>query len=157
MSADVTDVVNGAGGLIVDRVRLGWQVVTHVDPAHDPHPLHILGAEVADLTDPAGDRDLRTALVVSAALYVADRAIRAEVDRALAAKDVEVLLWGQGLPAELDRDGKTASYRFSRAAAAFKEHAMRAAGLPTGTATDVEVFRTRCGPGLIARDFDIAG
>jgi hypothetical protein len=157
LSPNAVDAVRCAGGLICDRVRLGWRVTVLVPADEDTRSLRILGADVADIdAPPDGLRDRRSALVASGALYANDREARSEIDSALATKTIEVLVWGAAMPAELDRGAKVVSYRLSGAARAFKTHALIAAGLP---ANDVatETFRTKCAPELIARELDVAG
>jgi hypothetical protein len=157
LSPNAVDAVRSAGGLICDRVRLGWRVTVLVPASEDTLSLRILGAEVADIdAPPDGLRDRRSALVASGALYANDRVARSEVDSALATRTTEVLVWGAAMPAELDRGAKAVSYRLSSAARAFKTQALIAAGLPAdGIVT--ETFRTKCALELIARELDVAG
>ena len=157
LSTDVVDVVRSAGGLICDRVRLGWRVTVLIPAGEDTRSLRILGADVTDIdAPPDGLRDRRSALVASAALYSNDRAARSEVESALATKTTEVLVWGAALPTELDHGSKAVSYRLSSAAQAFKAQALIALGLPLEDSS-TEIFRTKCARDLIARELDVAG
>lgn len=156
VGSDAADIVPHAGGLICDRVRQGWRVVILVPTDTDSratHPLRILGADICPLdAPPDGLRDARTALMTSASLYATDRAIRSDVDAALAAKSVEVLVWGSPAGPRTT----TVAHRLSAAASAFKAHALAAAGLdqPVGA---TESFHTRCATHVIARELDVAG
>jgi hypothetical protein len=156
MSKNVADAVHGVGGLIFDRARQGWQVTVLVPAGADARPLGILGAGLAGLAaTPGGQR--RTALVASSALYIDDRRARSEVESALATRATEVLVWGRALPGALDRGSRSVTYRLSGAARAFKAQALLAAGLPIEHMEPVETFRTTCAPGVLAREFDVAG
>ena len=157
MSADAADVVGCAGGLIFDRVRLGWLVTVLIPAGSDSRPLQILGAEVADIDAQAVPDEHRSALLASCALLVEDGNARSEVEAALATKTTEVLMWGRALPAGLDRDGKSVTYRLSSAARAFKTQALIAAGLPIERMEPIEAYRTTCTLDLIARELDVAG
>jgi hypothetical protein len=158
MSTGVADAVESAGGLIFDRVKLGWRVTVLLPAGEDTRPLRILGADVADAAAPPVElRDHRTALAASAAMYAHDASTRSEVDAALSNKTTEVILWGTSLPDDLDRAGKQSSYHLSRAALVFKGHALTAAGLDPSSIEPTESFRATCAPGLIARDLNVAG
>ena len=158
MSTSVGDAVQSAGGLIFDRVKLGWRITVLLPAGEDTRPLRILGADIADIAaPPAEHRDHRTALAASASMYAHDASTRAEVDTALATKTTEVILWGAPLPGNLGRGSKAISYRLSRAALVFKGHALAAAGLDAASIEPTESFRATCAPGLIARDLNVAG
>ena len=157
MSTDAVDVVRSAGGLVFDRVRLGWRVIVSIPAGTDTRALRILGAEVADLQEPIdGHREHRSALVASATLYADDAAVRSEVESALATKTTEVLIWGPTLPSALDRGSRSVSYRLSSAARVFKAQALIATGGPDEV-EPTELFRTKCAPDVIARELDVAG
>lgn len=151
LAADAHDVVESAGGLICDRVRQGWRVTIRVPAGADMRPLRVLGA---DIEDGAPERDLRTALLTSAALYTTDRSIRSEVDAALATKTTEVLLWGTAADLGAVR---SVTHRLSGAALAFKFQALLAAALPAAAVEPTEAFRTACALDVIARELDVAG
>jgi hypothetical protein len=157
MSTDVVDVVRFAGGLIFDRVKLGWRVTVLLPAGEDARPLRILGADVADgAAPPTGLRDQRTALAASAELYAHDASTRSEVNAALATKTTEVLVWGAASP-DLDPGSRLIRYQPSRAARVFKSHALTATGLGPQSIEPTESFRTTCALGLIARDLNVAG
>jgi hypothetical protein len=137
LAADPRDVVASAGGLIYDRVRQGWRVTIRLPPDADARPLRILGADIAD-DAPDVDRELRTALLTTAALYTGDRVIRAEVDGAVATRTTEVLVAGA-----VDEVAQSVSHHLSAAAIAFKGHALLAAGL-TAEVAPIEVFGVKC-------------
>ena len=154
VASDCRDVVVHAGGLICDRVRQGWRVVILTAADVETHPLRILGADIAPHdAPPDGLKEARTALMTSAALYATDRGVRSDVDSALAAKSVEVLLWGSA-PAAGTR---AVAHRLTAAATAFKTHALAAAEASGQPVEAVESFHTRCAPEVIARELDVAG
>jgi hypothetical protein len=158
MSKNVADAVQGTGGLIFDRARLGWHVMVLVPTGADARPLAILGAEVADMAEVTSrPRQHPTALVASSALYVDDRLVRSDVESALSTRTTEVLVWGRPLPSGLERDSRSVTYRLSAAARVFKAHAMIAAGLATDGMEPVETFRTTCALNVLARELDVAG
>lgn len=158
MSTSVVDAVRSTGGLIFDRVKLGWRVTVLLPAEDDVRALRILGADVADVAAPPADlRDHRTALAASAALYAHDASTRREIKSALATKTTEVIVWGTALPADLDRGSKLISYRLSRAALVFKGHALTAAGLDPGAIEPTETFHTTCATNVIAPDLTVAG
>lgn len=160
MSPDPHAAVLGAGGLIYDRVRLGWRVTVLVPNGTATRSLHILGAEVADLTAPPAElRETRTALLVAADLYADDRRVRSDVDSALATKTTEVLQWGRpfATAADGDRRDRLVAHRLSSAALAFKRQALLAAGLPNTLLDPTEQFSTRCALDVLARELDVAG
>ena len=134
VSTSVSDAVHFAGGLIFDRVRLGWRVTVLLPTDEDSRPLRILGADVAH-----------------------DASTRSEVDAALATKTTEAIVWGTALPTTLERGSKVVSYRLSRAALVFKGYALTAAGLDPLSAAPTETFRTTCASGVIASDLYVAG
>jgi len=159
MSAGVGDAVQFAGGLIYDRVKVGWRVTVLLPAAEDTRALRILGADIADIADPPTQlRACRTALAASAAMFAHDVSTCAEVKSALATKTTEVILWGPAFPADLDERGsRQITYRLSRAALVFKSHALTAAGLDPVSIAPTETFGTTCARNVIAPDLDVAG
>lgn len=158
MSAGVGDAVQFAGGLIYDRVKVGWRVTVLLPAAEDTRALRILGADIADIADPPTQlRERRTALAASAAMFAHDVSTCSEVKTALATKTTEVILWGPAFPADLERGSRQITYRLSRAALVFKSHALTAAGLDPVSIAPTETFGTTCAPNVIAPDLDVAG
>lgn len=155
MAPTVADAVRSAGGLVFDRVRLGWRVVVEVPGDDDPRALRVLGVEVGDHTADHPDHpDRPTALAVADTMYADDPATRAEVDAALATKSTEVIVWGSA--EYLDGDRSVVSYRLSRAAEVFKAHALVAAGVFEPVEC-TETFWTSCAAHVIASDLTVAG
>jgi hypothetical protein len=158
MSSSVGDAVQFAGGLIFDRVKVGWRVTVLLPATDDIRALRILGADVADIADPPTQlRERRTAVAASAAMFTHDASTCSEVKAALATKTTEVILWGPEFPADLERGGRQITYRLSRAALVFKGHALAAAGLDPGSIALTETFGTTCARSVIAPDLDVAG
>jgi hypothetical protein len=145
VAPSVTEVVRFAGGWVFDRVMAGWDVTVLVaDTREDPLPLHILGADTADL-EVALTRGLTEphphSLAVAADLYGTDARIREGVWRALDSGRTEVTLWGEHWPAELERVDSV-EHRLSCAARAFKARALAAASLPVDRIAFTETFRS---------------
>jgi hypothetical protein len=158
MSASVGDAVQFAGGLIYDRVKVGWRVTVLLPAAEETRALRILGADVADIADPPTQlRERRTAVAASATMFTHDVSTCSEVKAALATKTTEVILWGPEFPADLERGGRQITYRLSMAALVFKGHALAAAGLDPGSIAPTETFGTTCARSVIAPDLDVAG
>lgn len=152
MAPSVADAVRSAGGLVFDRVRLGWRVTVVVPGEEDTRALRVLGVEVGDhAADPL---DGPTALAAAAAMYAGDPTTRSEVDAALATKSTEVIVWGSA--EHLDGDRSVVSYHLSRAAQVFKAQALIAAGLPESI-EPTETFWTSCASNVIASDLTVAG
>jgi hypothetical protein len=152
MAPTVADVVRSAGGLVFDRVRLGWRVVVVVPGDEDTRALRVLGAEVGGQSaDPA---DPPTALAAAGTLYTGDPLTRSEVDAALATKSIEAIVWGSA--EDLAGDRSAVSYQLSRAAQVFKAHALAAAGV-VEPVQPTETFWTSCAAHVIASDLTVAG
>ncbi|TDC97971.1 hypothetical protein E1285_01920 [Actinomadura sp. 7K507] len=141
----MAEVVRYAGGWLFDRGMAGWDVVVLTPDRGDPRPLRILGAHAADLecalASPVRGRRPQ-ALSVCAGLYAADERVRRMVIEALDGGRVEVTLWGDPWPAELDPVAAPVPHRLSVAARAFKARAMGAAACPLGGGCEpTEMFR----------------
>jgi hypothetical protein len=145
VAPSVVEVVRCAGGWVFDRVMAGWDVTVLVaDPRQDPLPLHILGADTADL-ETALTRGLTEphphSLAVAADLYGRDERVRAGVWRALDSGQTEVTMWGENWPAELE-NVDSVEHRLSCAARAFKARALAAASAPVDCIPFTETFRS---------------
>jgi hypothetical protein len=156
MAPSVADAVQSAGGLIFDRIRLGWRVTVEIPDADDVRALRVLGVEVDSRVGetPADPLDGPTALATAAALYATDAGTRSEVDAALAIESTEVIAWGGA--EDLPGDSSVVSYHLSRAAQVFKAQALVAAGL-TDAVEPTETFWTSCAAHVIASDLTVAG
>ncbi|MGK8524817.1 hypothetical protein ACRS6B_26225 [Nocardia asteroides] len=76
------------------------------------------------------------------ATYRSDTRVRSGVLDCLERGLTEVPVWGDGLPAELDRRVGSVQHRVGSAGRAFKSCALRAAGLTTEVVGDTGVPRT---------------
>lgn len=152
MAPTVADAVRSAGGLVFDRVRLGWRVVVSVPGDEDARALRVLGVEIGDHAADLPDRP--TAVAAADTMYTRDPATRSVVDAALATKSTEVIVWGSA--EYLGGDRSVVSYQLSRAAQVFKAHALVAAGL-TAPVEPTETFWTSCASHVIASDLTVAG
>jgi hypothetical protein len=141
----VLDAVKFAGGWIYDRVMAGWDVTVLVGEHDDVRPLRILGADVLELEsvlEEWEDRPHPQTVAVAAKLFDSDPRVLAHVRNALDQGATEVTLWGEHLPAELDRSVDSAQHHLSAAARAFKARALAS----VDAADSVEHTETfRCG------------
>jgi hypothetical protein len=143
----VSDAVRYAGGWIYDRVMAGWDVTVLVGGDDDLRPLQILGAETLSLGSVLADWEGRPhpqTVAVAADLFDRDPRVLTHVRNALDAGTTEVTVWGEELPAELDRSVDSAQHHLSAAARAFKARALAAADDP-GAAAVGGTERFRCG------------
>jgi hypothetical protein len=143
----VLDAVRFAGGWVYDRVMAGWDVTILIRDDEDVRPLEILGAEVRDLESVLAswqDRPHPQTIAVAADLFERDDRLRRGVLSALEQGATEVTLWGEQLPAELDRSVDSVQHQLSAAARAFKAQALAAAsGSEVTGVGGTETFR--CG------------
>jgi hypothetical protein len=126
----VLDAVKFAGGWVYDRVMAGWDVTVLIGDDEDARPLEILGAEVRDLEsvlESWQDRPHPQTIAVAADLFDRDSRVRKGVLSALEQGATEVTLWGEGLPAELDKSVDSVQHQLTAAARAFKAQALAAA------------------------------
>lgn len=151
IAADVADVISSAGGWLFDRAMSGWDVTLFVaDPANMRSP-QILGVKTHPLElsgDPVPGPPHTHALAVSAGMLNAEPCVRDMVTAALDRGIAEIALWGDTWPPEFHHRARQVRHRLSGAARVFKEHALRAAGLPGGRISGTEVFRGGVPSGL---------
>ena len=141
----VLDAVAFAGGWIYDRVMAGWDVTVLIGNDDDARPLEILGAQVRDLEsvlEAWEDRPHPQTVAVAADLFDSDPRVHQHVLNALDQGATEVTLWGERLPAELDKSVDSVEHHLSAAARAFKSQALAAANAEAAVA-HAETFR--CG------------
>ncbi|UGT61295.1 hypothetical protein [Nocardia asteroides] len=139
------DVVRHAGGWLCDRTMAGWEVTVVLTDTTDARPLEILGATVLDLETSLESTVHDTwphAVAVAPELFDADPRVRRGVLDCLDNGLIEVAVWGEELPAELDARLGTVHHRLSVAARAFKGCALAAAGLRGADIEYSEVFRS---------------
>jgi hypothetical protein len=145
VAPSIVEVVRCAGGWLFDRVMAGWDVTVFVADAPDVRPLQILGAATADLEAAlasAGQGPRPQAVAVAAGVFGRDARVRDGVLKALDCGQIEVMLWGDPWPAELDPTINSVQHRLSVAARAFKAEALSAAAVPSTWIGDTEIFRT---------------
>jgi hypothetical protein len=141
----VLDAVAFAGGWIYDRVMAGWDVTVLIGNDDDARPLEILGAQVRDLEsvlEAWEDRPHPQTVAVAADVFDSDPRVHQHVLNALEQGATEVTLWGERLPAELDKSVDSVEHHLSAAARAFKSQALAAANAEAAVA-HAETFR--CG------------
>lgn len=148
VAPNVADVVNAAGGWLVDRVMSGWDVTVLISAEHtedELRPLQILGVEIGDLDSAMTlweERPHPQTVAVAADLFAGDERVREGVLGALEQGLTEVTLWGESWPSELDVTVDMVQHELSAAARAFKLQALNALG-QGGAVAGAEVFR--CG------------
>lgn len=143
LATSVTDVVNCAGGWLFDRAMAGWDVTVLARDHHDIRPLQILGVQVMDLEAAmVGPPRSPAALGVATELYLTNELVRSGVRKVIRNPHLDVTLWGEVWPLELDRGLSSARHELSSAARIFKAHALLAAEAPTRAVGPVETFRT---------------
>ena len=141
----VVEAVRAAGGWMFDRVMAGWDVRGLVTDGHDDRALQILGADGADLESVlqlGADGEHPHAVAVAADLYGTDSRIRDGIRLALESGQTEVTLWGESLPAELERGTvESVEHRLSVAARAFKAQALACLETADASVSSIEMFR----------------
>ena len=148
VAADVADVVRFAGGWLFDRAMAGWDVtvlLTDLADRPDDRPLQILGVGVLDLEDALAEVDTRPrpqALAAAADLFGCDSRVRKGVLRALDHGVIEVTLWGESWPAELENSVGLVQHQLSMAAQMFKGQALAAATVSESPIGNTETFRS---------------
>jgi hypothetical protein len=145
VAASVLDVVRFAGGWLFDRSMAGWDVTVMITDQPDDRPLQILGAQTVDLEHALASVDTRPrpqALAVAADLFGCDSRVRQGVLQALDHGVMEVTLWGETWPAELEESVGLVQHRLSMAAQTFKARALAAAGVTDTSIGCAEKFRS---------------
>ncbi|MFV8164935.1 hypothetical protein ACNQVK_23095 [Mycobacterium sp. 134] len=128
---DVGEAVCAAGGWMIDRVRAGWRIEAVIPPDCDAKPLAILGVSAthADTeSDPSWFTSRPAALAVGIGVLSPANPIRTQVHALMRDPGIEITIWGDG-GFTSGRNFEAVQYQLSRAAQAFKAHAMRAASL----------------------------
>lgn len=141
IGVDVADAVHNVAGLVSDRALLGWKVTAGVLLPADIRPLRILGAVHADIAVMTEEREFSGVIAVAAQLITARADIRQLVRSAACNGACEVLTWGAAVGQDLDLSVRTETYALSRAARAFKSHALRAVGDGPKSVARYETFR----------------
>ncbi|WP_280268844.1 hypothetical protein [Nocardia wallacei] len=144
VAPSAVDAIRHVGGWLFDRTYAGWEVTVLVADCANVRPLGILGATVLDL-----ERSLATpvhgtwpnAVAVASQTYLSDDRVRDGVHACLDRGLAEVALWGDGLPADLQRRVEPVRHRMSVAARAFKACALSAAGYPAELVGVTEALR----------------
>ncbi len=145
VGATAVDVVRHAGGWLCDRTMAGWEVTVLLADCSDARPLQILGATVLDLEGSLATPVHDTwphAVAVAPELFATDARVRHGVLDCLDHGLIEVALWGDDLPEELDGRLGAVHHQLSVAAQAFKGCALAAAGVPAAGVAAAETFRS---------------
>lgn len=143
IASTATDAVHHAGGWLFDQAMAGWTVTVMLGECADTRPLRILGADTVGVE--SAEELLRAdrcphALAVAADLYGGDPRARRWM-RMAGDRLSEVMLWGQPSTVDDDHNVCTIEHRLSAAARVFKAQALAAAGEPTATIAQIELFR----------------
>lgn len=139
----VVDVARNAGGWVFDRVTAGWDVTVVVAEHPDTRPMEILGARTLDLEAALKNQigPIPQAIAVSSSMLANDERIRRGLLATLGRGDIDVTLWGDAVPAELDDRFGPGMHRLSAAARLFKAQALSASDLPVDLVGATEDFR----------------
>jgi hypothetical protein len=130
IAPSVLDVVESAGGWLFDRRMVGRDVTVMVPGEEDPLPVQILGAEILPFeptSNPWQQRPHPQGLAVASDLFDRDPRVKQSVFHVLEQGLPDVILWGRDWPEGLVRSDGEIRHELSRAARAFKYHAVRAA------------------------------
>jgi hypothetical protein len=142
VAVDAADAVTAAGGLVFDTVCAGWAVDLYLETTGDERALQILGVSGRPLSDGFDcEPDWPDAIFLAADLHRRHSKVRRLMRDADRRQRTDVAIWGHDCPADLATSVGT-EHRLSQAAAAFKRHAMDAAGLIPQVAP-TEPFRSR--------------
>jgi hypothetical protein len=136
-------VVQSAGGWLYDRAIVGWDVNVVLPVGANNRPLEILGVGTTELDSQfasLGEELRGHGLAVSAEMFASDARIRAQVLKALDRGFTEVMLWGEGWPANVDRKLSAVQHRLSFGARAFKVQALVAAEIQHSPVEFTETF-----------------
>lgn len=134
VTSDVGALVEYAGGFLCDRARAGWNVSVLLDGPDETRPLTILGVSANPVNRHADQPGAvmsglggGTTVILGADLLERDSHLRASAAR-LATEGAAVHVWGQ----RVHRTGHGPApiqHELSTAAQAFKNSALRAAGI----------------------------
>ena len=145
VAPEVVGAVRRVGGWLFDQATAGWDV-TVLAPGHlDARPLHILGAHTVDLDSALVSPQrgpLPQVIAIDAGLCATDAHIRRRLLDVVDAGQIEVVVWGEGWPADPGGDDGSVRHRPSSAALAFKAQALAAAAAPVDAGAVTERFRT---------------
>ncbi|MFZ0831974.1 MAG: hypothetical protein WAM92_02585 [Mycobacterium sp.] len=143
IAADVSDVVQSAGGWLFDRAMAGWDVNLHLAGPADSRPLRVLGIRTCawSTADAVLKSPATQSIAVSAQICNTDARVRDSVVMAARRGFTEVTLWGDTWPPDFP-GAQTVRHPLSSAARAFKAAALAAAALPCGSVSATEAFRS---------------
>jgi hypothetical protein len=115
-----------------DRILAGWDVSVAVSEPRDLRPLQILG--VTTLVTPQrlgsiSDGGITASIAVTTGIFENNDHVRGLVLQALNQGAIEVTFWGPSVPSDLHGQLGSRQHRLSRAARAFKAHALAAAAV----------------------------
>lgn len=128
---DEVELVHAAGGLVYDRGSVGWDVEVFLSACTNERVLRILGVGArilgsTRLPEVVGRQP--DVIVASYHLYATNARVHRYI-RETSCQQVELALWGGAKwPADLERGVGLVHYQLSRAAQAFKQHAIGATG-----------------------------
>jgi hypothetical protein len=128
VASTVSHVVEAAGGFLCDRARAGWEVSVLLAGACDPRPLTVLGVSecsAGDAVSVIGGLPHGARVMVGADLLRDDAQARDALSRFTRQGCGGVRIWGGPAQAEVDNGLEPDPHRLSRAAIAFKAHALR--------------------------------
>ncbi|MFD0364752.1 hypothetical protein ACFQZZ_25195 [Nocardia sp. GCM10030253] len=144
VATSVADAVDQAGGWLFDHALAGWEVTVFVAAMSDARPLHILGAEVAELDSVRARHEQSRRWHAPGAGGICDRDALAcwGLLPAMGNDAVEVVMWDGGPRSPIGYRADLVLHRLSAAARVFKTQALVAAALPMAEAGAIEIFRS---------------
>jgi hypothetical protein len=141
-SANAIDLTALMGSWLADRAMAGWDVTVFVAEYQDDQLLESLGADTVPYRSASGlwHPYPPHSLAIAPDLYERDAPLRARVLRAIRLGEPEVIFLGGRYPSEMRGKPLKVEHQCSRAAQAFKRHALSAAGVPSGDVAEREVL-----------------
>ncbi|MFW0793878.1 hypothetical protein AAFP30_08710 [Gordonia sp. CPCC 205515] len=144
VAVDPVEALQFTGGWVFDHSLAGWDVSVHVLEEGDPRPCEILGARVFQLQcslERAEADPWPNALAISGTLLHSHERIRQGASAAMDAGRIDIRLWGNTIPTDLQAGTSPDAHQLSIAAQAFKRRAFDAASLNGNQVSDAEHFR----------------
>jgi hypothetical protein len=127
------DTVQAAGGLVYEKAVMGWEVEVFVSVCTSQRPFRILGvrAEGLDRVFALHVRPYADVVVANLGLYENNELVHRYI-RGAARHGAEIALWGDSRRSDGSRRGAArVEYQLGKAAQAFKQQAVYAAGAKT--------------------------
>ena len=138
------DIVRAAGGVIVDRLREGWDAVALLTEEADHRPLRILGAEAINIDSERAEQvktEVPHAMLIANELMRDNASVQQWVLQVLEESLTSMAAFSDSWSGSVDA-AYPMRHRLSRSARIFKAEALRAAHASEETITETELFCT---------------